>query len=74
MIPLARLLPELPSVALTPAEAAVCAAVAWTCPLPAAWNGAAGAGRGCWTNEGDLLGPGHPGKTPRFFAPLVVLG
>ena len=72
MIPLARLLPELPALALTPAEAA-CARRGIDLPLPGAWSGAPELSR-LLDERGDLLALATPAKRPGFLHPSVVLG
>ncbi len=72
MIPLARLLPELPSLALTPADAA-CARRGIDLPAPAAWNGVPKLSR-LLDEQGDLLALAIPAKRPGFLHPSVVLG
>jgi tRNA pseudouridine55 synthase len=72
MIPLARLLPGLPSLALTPAEAA-CARRGMDLPLPAAWHGAPELSR-LLGDDGVLIALATPAKRPGFLHPSVVLG
>jgi tRNA pseudouridine55 synthase len=72
MIPLARLLPELPSLALTAAEAA-CARRGMDLALPGAWHEAPRLSR-LLDDRGDLLALAIPAKRPGFLHPSVVLG
>ena len=72
MIPLSRLLPELPSLALAPAEAA-CARRGMDLPLPGAWSGAPDLSR-LLDDQGNLLALAVPAKRPGFLHPSVVLG
>lgn len=72
MIPLAHLLPELPSLVLTPAEAAG-ARRGMDLPLPAGWHEAPELSR-LLDDRGDLLALATPAKRPGFLHPSVVLG
>jgi len=72
LIPLSRLLPELPSLALTPEEAA-CARRGMDLPLPGAWSEAPELSR-LLDDQGDLLALATPAKRPGFLHPSVVLG
>jgi tRNA pseudouridine55 synthase len=72
LIPLSRLLPELPSLALT-AAAAACARRGMDVPLPGDWRGAPELSR-LLDDQGDLLALASPAKRPGFLHPSVVLG
>jgi tRNA pseudouridine55 synthase len=72
MIPLSRLLPELPSLALPPAEAA-CARRGMDLPLPGDWAEAPALSR-LLDDHGHLLALATPAKRPGFLHPAVVLG
>jgi tRNA pseudouridine55 synthase len=72
MIPMSRLLPQLPSLALTPAQV-VCARRGMDVPLPAAWSGAPDLSR-LLDEGGDLLALATPARRSGFLHPSVVLG
>jgi len=72
MIPLSQLLPELPSLALTPAEA-TSARRGMDLPVPATWAGVPALSR-LLDEQGGLLALATPSKRPGFLHPSVVLG